>query len=320
MAPTYADVCHAAQCLNGIVKQTPVLTSKFFSDFTGIELYFKCENFQLGGAFKYRGAYYSLMQLSQVERRAGVLTFSSGNHAQALARAGRELDINVTVIMPNDAPKVKKDATIGYGAEVILYDPSEESREALGRKICEERGLIIIPPYDYANTIAGAGTVAKELHESVPDLDALLVPCGGGGLLAGSFLSTKALNENCRIFGVEPLAGNDGGQSFEKGSIVSIPVPHTIADGARTPSLGVMNFQIIKENVSGFFDVSDQELFDAMLLTWERMKIVVEPTGALAIAAAIRNSKTFRGRKVGVIISGGNVDVRAIQKLQEVIN
>ncbi len=306
--PTYSDVVDAAERLNGIAHKTPVLTSRTANERTGAEILLKCENFQRMGAFKFRGAYNAIAQFSESQRKSGVLTYSSGNHAQAIALSAKLLGVRSVIIMPHDAPASKVAATKGYGGEVITYNRYTESREEIGRCLAEERGMTLIPPYDHPHVIAGQGTAAKELIEEAGRLDVLLVCLGGGGLLAGCALSAKALNPKCVVIGVEPEAGNDGQQSFRKGEIVQIPVPDTIADGARTTCLGTHNFAIIRKQVDDIVTVSDEQLVEAMKFFAERMKMVVEPTGCLAAAAAMSGTVKIVGKKLGVLISGGNVD------------
>ena len=311
-APDYAAVERAATRIVGVAHRTPVMTSRTADERLGATLFFKCENFQRGGAFKFRGAYNAIASLDEGQRRRGVVAFSSGNHAQAMALAGRLLGAPVTIVMPHDAPAAKVAATRGYGAEVVVYDRYTEDREAIGGRLAEERGLALIPPYDHADVIAGQGTAVKELIEDVGPLDLLLVCLGGGGLLAGSALSAEALSPGCRLVGVEPEAGNDGQRSFRSGEIVHIPVPQTIADGAQTQHLGQLTFPIIRRLVSDIATVPDSALVDAMRFFAERMKMVVEPTGCLAAAAAFSGAVACRGQRVGVILSGGNVDLARV--------
>ncbi|WP_404290201.1 threo-3-hydroxy-L-aspartate ammonia-lyase [Microvirga sp. RSM25] len=310
--PTYDDVVTAAWRINGVAHRTPVLTSRTADERTGGRLFFKAENFQRGGAFKFRGAYNAIARLSPDARKRGVVAFSSGNHAQAIAYAGQLQEVPTVIIMPQDAPAMKVAATKGYGGEVVFYDRYKEDREAIGRKLSQERGLTLIPPYDHEDVIAGQGTATKELIEEVGPLDMLLVCVGGGGLLAGSALSSKALSPDCLIYGVEPEAGNDAQQSFRTGSIVRIPVPATIADGAQTTYVGNKTFPIMRALVDDILTVSDAQLVDTMRFFVERMKIVVEPTGCLAAAAALHGLVPCRDKRVGIIISGGNVDPRAL--------
>ncbi|MBL0404070.1 threo-3-hydroxy-L-aspartate ammonia-lyase [Microvirga aerilata] len=310
--PTYDDVAAAAARIGGAAFRTPVLTSRTADERTGGTLFFKAENFQRAGAFKFRGAYNAIARLSDDAKRRGVVAFSSGNHAQAIAYAGQLQDVPTVIIMPKDAPAMKVAATRGYGGEVVAYDRYTEDREAIGRRLSQERGLTLIPPYDHEDVIAGQGTATKELIEEAGPLDMLLVCVGGGGLLAGSALAAKALSPDCRIYGVEPEAGNDAQQSFRSGSIVRIPVPVTIADGAQTTYVGGKTFPIIQALVDDMLTVSDQQLVDTMRFFVERMKIVVEPTGCLAAAAALNGIVPCRGKRVGIIISGGNVDPKAL--------
>jgi threo-3-hydroxy-L-aspartate ammonia-lyase len=310
--PTYEDVAAAAERIDGIAHRTPVLTSRTADARTGGTLFFKAENLQRGGAFKFRGAYNAIARLSPEAKRLGVVAFSSGNHAQAIAYAGQLQQVPTVIIMPQDAPAMKVAATKGYGGEVVLYDRYKEDREAIGLKLSQERGLTLIPPYDHADIIAGQGTAAKELIEEVGPLDMLLVCVGGGGLLAGSALASKALSPDCRIYGVEPEAGNDAQQSFRTGSIVRIPVPATIADGAQTTYVGAKTFPIMRALVDDILTVSDAQLVDSMRFFVERMKIVVEPTGCLAAAAALHGIVPCKDKRVGIILSGGNVDPRAL--------
>lgn len=308
--PTYADVEAAAGRLKGIANRTPVLTSRTFNRLTGASAFFKCENFQRGGAFKFRGAYNALKRIAETGKATGVLTYSSGNHAQALAMAGGLLGIQTTIIMPSDAPAVKVAATRGYGAEIILYDRSETTREALGRRLSEERGLPIVPPYDHPDVVAGQGTAALELFEETGPLDLLLVCCGGGGLLSGSAIAAGALSPRCRVIGVEPAQADDATRSFHSGTLHTVHNPDTIADGARTPSLGKITFPLVRRHVDDMVTVSEESILRAMFFLWERMKLVVEPTGALAAAALLDGTVRAEGKRTGVIISGGNVDLR----------
>ena len=310
--PTFADVSSAAVQILGIAHRTPVATSRTVDSRTGGTVFFKCEQLQRGGAFKFRGAYNAIARLSPDARKRGVVAFSSGNHAQAIAYAGQLQQVPTVIIMPQDAPAMKVAATKGYGGEVVLYDRYKEDREAIGLKLSQERGLTLIPPYDHADIIAGQGTAAKELIEEVGPLDMLLVCVGGGGLLAGSALASKALSPDCRIYGVEPEAGNDAQQSFRTGSIVRIPVPATIADGAQTTYVGAKTFPIMRALVDDILTVSDAQLVDSMRFFVERMKIVVEPTGCLAAAAALHGIVPCKDKRVGIILSGGNVDPRAL--------
>jgi threonine dehydratase len=306
---SFADIARAHERIQPHAKRTPVLTSTQVDALTGAKVFFKCENFQRMGAFKFRGAYNALSQLGDEEKKRGVLAFSSGNHAQAVALAGRMLGIKTLIVMPQDAPQVKLEATRGYGAEVVQYGKGE-AREELAGRLVNERKLVLIPPFDHEHIIAGQGTAAKELIEDAGELDALLVPCGGGGLLSGCAIAAKHLAPKCRVYGVEPAAGDDATQSFVKKRLIAIAVPDTIADGARTPSLGKLTFPIVLRYVDDMLTVSDNELRRAMFFLWERMKVVVEPTGALAACALLEKKTDLKGMKVGVVLSGGNVDLR----------
>lgn len=310
--PTYADVVAAAKRLQGQAHRTPVMTSRTLDERLGARVFFKCENFQRMGAFKFRGAFNALSRFNDAQRRAGVITFSSGNHAQAVALSARLLGMPAVIVMPQDAPQAKLDATRGYGAEVVLYDRFSQDREALARDLAQARGLTLIPPYDHPDVIAGQGTAAKELIEEVGELDVLLVPLGGGGLLSGSALAARALAPRCQVYGVEPEAGNDGQQSLHTGQIVHIPTPKTIADGAQTQHLGQYTFGVIRRDVDDVLTASDAQLVDAMRFFAERMKMVVEPTGCLGMAAACHAGLPLAGKRVGVILSGGNVDLRRL--------
>ncbi len=299
----------AAGRLDGHAHRTPVLTSATADQLLNARLFFKCENFQRMGAFKFRGAFNAMAMLGQVQKQAGVVCFSSGNHAQAVALSGRLLGIATTVLMPQDAPPLKIEATRNYGGEVVLFDRFKDDREALARSVASQRGLSLIPPYDHPDLIAGQGTAAKELFDEVGPLDYLLVCLGGGGLLSGSALAARALAPGCKVYGVEPEPGNDAQQSLRQGEIIRIPTPQTIADGAQTQSLGQLNFALIRRDVDGVVTVTDAQLVLAMRFFAERMKMVVEPTGALSFAAAQHAGLPLAGKRVGVIVSGGNVDL-----------
>ncbi|WEF10252.1 threo-3-hydroxy-L-aspartate ammonia-lyase [Pectobacterium actinidiae] len=307
--PTYDDVVAAAERIDGYANKTPVMTSRTVNDAFGAEVFFKCENFQRMGAFKFRGAMNALLQFSNEQKAAGVVTFSSGNHAQAIALAATLLGIPATIVMPHDAPAAKVAATRGYGGNVVEYNRYTEDREQIGRDLAKKHGLTLIPPYDHPHVIAGQGTAAKELLEETGELDALFVCLGGGGLLSGCALATRQLSPQCKIYGVEPLAGNDGQQSFRSGNIVHIDTPKTIADGAQTQHLGNYTFPLIRQNVDDILTVTDGDLIDAMQFYAERMKIVVEPTGCLSFAAARNLRESLRGKRIGIMISGGNVDI-----------
>jgi len=307
--PTYADVEAAASRIAGVAHRTPVQTSRTLNEMTGAEVFFKCENFQRMGAFKFRGAFNALSKFSPEQRKAGVVAFSSGNHAQGIALSAKILNIPATIVMPHDAPAAKVAATKGYGANVVVYDRYTEDREAIGRRLADENGLTLIPPYDHPDVLSGQGTAAKELFEDVGALDYLFVPLGGGGLLSGSALSTRALAPQCVLYGVEPEAGNDGQQSFRSGEIVHIETPKTIADGAQTQHLGHYTFGIIKRDVNDILTAPDSDLVSAMKFFAARMKMVVEPTGCLGLAAALDMKDSLKGKRVGVLVSGGNIDL-----------
>jgi threo-3-hydroxy-L-aspartate ammonia-lyase len=304
----YDDVAKAHERIKGVAHRTPVLTSSVTDARVGAKLFFKAENLQRMGAFKFRGAYNALSQLDASQRRQGVLAFSSGNHAQAVALAGKLLGIKTVIVMPENAPKVKLQATRGYGAEVVTYR-MDEDRETVAHRVAKERGMVTIPPFNHPHIVAGQGTAAKEMLEETGPLDMLLVPCGGAGLLSGCAIAAKQLAPNCRVIGVEPAKGDDVTQSFRSGKIVKIPVPDTIADGARTQAPGTITFPLVQRYVDEMVTVTDEELLPAMFWLWERMKIVVEPTGALGFAAAFHAKVPVKGR-IGVVLSGGNVDLR----------
>lgn len=312
---TYADVVAAHERIKGAAHRTPVLTSHTADAMTGAQMFFKAENFQRMGAFKFRGAYNAIAQFTPEQKAKGVLAFSSGNHAQAIALSARELGVKAVILMPLDAPAAKIEATRGYGAEVVLFDRYTEDREALSAKLAAERGMTLIPPYDHPHVMAGQGTATKELIESVGQLDVLFVCLGGGGLLSGSAVAARALNPDIKIYGVEPEAGNDAQQSFRTGEIVHIDTPRTIADGAQTQHVGKLTFPVIQALVDDILTVTDRELVDAMKFFSARLKIVVEPTGCLAAAAAFSGKVDIVGKRVGVILSGGNVDLVRFAKL-----
>jgi threonine dehydratase len=314
--PTYDDVEQAAGRIRGIAHRTPVATSHTIDERVGASVFFKCETFQRGGAFKFRGAYNALSQLTPDQRRRGVVAFSSGNHAQAVALAGQLLGIPRTIVMPSDSVPVKRDATAGYGAEIVLYDRERDDREEIGRRLAEDRGLTVIPPYDHPHIIAGAGTAVRELIEEVGPLDLLLVPCGGGGLLSGSAISARALSPTCRIVGVEPAAGDDATRSFKTRTLQTVHNPVTVADGARTPSLGTLTFPIVLEHVSDMMTVDDATLLRALFYLWERMKLVVEPTGALGAAALLETEVAKGAARIGVVLSGGNIDLSQLAEFR----
>ena len=315
LLPTFQDVLDAAQRLQGLAHRTPVLQSATLNEQLQAKLFIKCENFQRMGAFKFRGGFNALSKLNAAQRQAGVVAYSSGNHAQAVALSARILGIPATIFMPHDASAAKLAATQGYGANVIGYDRYSEDASLKATQLAQEKGLTFIPPFDHADVLAGQGTAALELFDEVRELDALFVCLGGGGLLSGSALATKARSPHCKIYGVEPEAGNDTQQSFRKGERVKIATPITIADGAQTPMVGAITFEIIKALVDDIHTVTDAQLIEAMRFYAERMKMVVEPTGCLSLAAAVQAAAQLKGQRVGIIISGGNVDLDRFAKL-----
>lgn len=320
MVVEFGDVVAAAGRLEGVGHRTPVLRSRLVDELVGAEVVFKAENFQRMGAFKFRGAFNAVSKLSAEQRRRGVVTYSSGNHAQAIALACQLLEVPATIVMPHDAPAAKVAATSGYGGKIVRYDRYAEDREEIGRALADGQGLALIPPYDHPDVIAGQGSAAKELFEDVGELDELFVPLGGGGLLSGTALATRALSPDCLLHGVEPEAGDDGLRSLRSGEIVHIDTPRTIADGAQTQHLGVHTFEIIRQAVDDIRTASDDQLVEAMRLFATYLKIVVEPTGCLGLAAvrtaAVRNTAAeIEGKRIGVIISGGNVDLERYANL-----
>jgi threo-3-hydroxy-L-aspartate ammonia-lyase len=307
----FDDIEAAARRIAGIARVTPVMTSRSLDERLGARVFLKCESFQRAGAFKFRGAYNAIARLSEADRRRGILTYSSGNHAQAVALASRLLGAAATVVMPADAPAAKREATEGYGARVVAYDPAREDREEVARRLQSEGDPVLVPPFDHPDVVAGQGTSAAELFAETGALDLLLVPCGGGGLLSGSAIAARRLSPGCRVVGVEPEEADDATRSFRTGTLHTVRNPRTIADGARTPSLGKITFPLVRQHVDDMVTVSDQDILRAMRFLWERMKLVVEPTGALGLAAAWRGAVDVAGQRVGVIVSGGNVDLAA---------
>jgi threonine dehydratase len=317
IAPTYSDVIAAAKRIEGHAYRTPVMRSRSADELLGAQVFFKCENLQRTGAFKFRGAFNALSQFSDEQRKAGVVAFSSGNHAQAVALAAQLLHVKATIVMPHDSAQSKLAATRNYGAEIIFYDRYNEDRQKIANSLASERGVTLIPPFDHPHVIAGQGTAAKELFEEVGPCDALFVCLGGGGLLSGSSLAARALSPSCRIFGAEPEAGDDGRRSLQTGKIVRIETPRTIADGAQTPSLGDITFEIIRRDVNDILTVSDRQLVDAMRFFAERMKVIVEPTGCLSFAAACKTRESLSRQRVGIIVSGGNIAATRFAELVE---
>ncbi|MBW4658517.1 MAG: threo-3-hydroxy-L-aspartate ammonia-lyase [Drouetiella hepatica Uher 2000/2452] len=313
---TYRDIEAAAARLQGQANLTPVITSRTVNDRTRSQVFFKCENFQRTGSFKFRGAYSALSNLSPAQRQCGVVTYSSGNHAQAIALSGKLLGIPTAIVMPQDAPLVKQEATRGYGAEIIFYDRASGQREDLCRQLAQERGAVIIPPFDHVDVIAGQGTAAQELIQAVGAIDLLLVCCGGGGLLSGCAIAADALSPGCRVIGVEPEAGDDMTRSFQTRTLQSVSHPKTIADGARTLRPGELTLPLVLRYVQDMVTVSDQALLRSMFFLWERMKLIVEPTGALATAALLEGIVSAPDRRIGVIISGGNADIQQLAHLR----
>jgi threonine dehydratase len=297
----------ARERLRGYANVTPVMTSRTLNELVGMEVFLKCENFQRVGAFKFRGAFNAISQLTDRQKECGIITYSSGNHAQAVALVGQLLGVRTTVVMPNNAPKVKRAATEAYGAAVIEYDPEEATREGMAELLRAEHGYTIIPPFDHLDIIAGQGTAALELFEELKTLDILLVPCGGGGLLSGSAIATKGIQPACRVIGIEPELADDATRSFHTKTLHTVKNPPTIADGTRTPSLGKLTFPLVLEYVDDMKTVTETAIVEAVQFLFYRMKIVVEPSGALGLAALLSGAVSASGR-VGVIISGGNVD------------
>ena len=306
---TWDDVVAAAERLEGVARRTPVMTSTQLDERLSARVFLKCESFQRVGAFKIRGAYNAISRIPEADRARGVVAYSSGNHAQAVALACRLLGMQATIVMPVNASKVKRAATEGYGARIVEYDPATERREEVAAGIQKRGNPTLIPPFDHPHVVAGQGTAAKELLEEVADLDVLLLPCGGGGLLAGSSISARALTRGCKVIGVEPAGADDAARSFRSGRIERCEHPDTIADGVRTISLGEIPFEIIRRNVHDIVTVPDAEIVAAMRFLWERTKLIVEPTGALALAGALSGNVPVAGLRVGAILSGGNVDL-----------
>jgi threo-3-hydroxy-L-aspartate ammonia-lyase len=315
MAIALADVRQAAERLHGIANRTPVVTSRTVDALAGAQVFFKCENLQRGGAFKFRGAYNRLVALSPDERARGVVAFSSGNHAQGVALAARELGIRATVVMPTDAPALKLAATEGYGAEVVRYDRLTEDREAIARRLADERGATLVPPYDHPLIMAGQGTAALELVEEVPALDWLLMPVGGGGLLSGCTVAATGLLPHIQVVGVETETSNDWELSLAAGHPVRIPPPDTIADGMRTQQPGALTFPIVQQLAKCVMTVSDEEVKAAMRFLLLRMKLLVEPTGAVPMALLLSGRLDLRGQRVGIILSGGNADPALVAEI-----
>lgn len=310
----FEQIQAAKKRLEGYANITPVMTSQTLNHMLNAEVYFKCENFQKIGAFKFRGAFNSITQLSEEEKARGVITHSSGNHAQGVALAGKLLNVKTTIVMPNDAPATKRAATEGYGATVVEYDPEETTREALSEEIQAKHNYVMIPPFDYMNVIAGQGTAALEFFEEVGPLDMILTPCGGGGLLSGTAITSKAMAPNCKVIGIEPELADDAVKSFHTKTLHRVKNPQTIADGTRTESLGELTFPIILEYVDDMKTVSEEAIKEAVRFFFYRMKLVIEPSGALGLAALLSKSVIAQGR-IGIIISGGNVDAPTMSSI-----
>src|SRR5512139_1338223 len=313
---TFTDIQSAAKRLHHIAHRTPIATARTLNDLSGAEVYCKCENLQRVGAFKFRGAYNTISQLSEEQKRRGVVTFSSGNHAQAVALVGKLLHTPTVIVMPHDAPAIKLAATRGYGAEVVLYDRVEQKREVIARQVGEERGLTLIPPFEHPHIIAGQGTAALELLTDVPDLDVLIVPIGGGGLISGCSIAAHGLKPDIRIFGVEPDTANDTFLCLQKGEIVSTPQSHSIMDGLLPTAPGEMTFAIMREHLEGVALATDDEAAEAVRFLLLRMKLLVEPSGAAPIAALMEGKiPDVKGKKIGVVLSGGNIDAVKLARI-----
>jgi len=303
----FDQVQAAKERLKGNANITPVMTSGTLNRMVGANVFFKCENFQKIGAFKFRGAFNSITQLSTAEKTRGIITYSSGNHAQAVALVGQMMGIQTTIVMPNDAPATKKTATKEYGATIVEYDPEKESRTDIAKELETQHGYTLIPPYDHAQVIAGQGTAALEMLEEIGSLDMLLVPCGGGGLLSGSAISAKAVSPGCKVIGIEPELADDATKSFHTKKLHCVKNPPTIADGTRTPSLGKLTFPLVLEYVDDMKTVTEKNIIEAVKFLFYRMKLVVEPSGALGLAALLSHVVMPKDR-VGIILSGGNID------------
>jgi len=310
----FENVQAAQKRLKGVAHVTPVMTSRTLNQQVGADVYFKCENLQKAGAFKFRGAYNSISRLSELERARGVVTFSSGNHAQAVAYVGQLLEIQTTVVMPNNAPEIKRAATLYYGATIVEYDPARASRQEIADQLQTEHGYTMIPPYDHLDVIAGQGTAALEMIEAIGPLDMLLVPCGGGGLLSGSAIAAKGLSPTCKVMGIEPELADDATRSFRTKQLQRVDNPPTIADGTRTPSLGKLTFPLVLEFVDDMITVSEEAIVEAVKFLFYRMKLVVEPSGALGMAALLSRAVIPKGR-VGVLLSGGNIDAQTMTSI-----
>jgi len=313
---TFADILSAHERLRGVAHRTPVMTSRHLDDRTGASVFLKCENFQRIGAFKFRGAYNAISQLTDVQKKRGVITYSSGNHAQAVALVGQLLGVNTTIVMPNNAPATKRVATADYGAEIVFYNPAEADRKQLAEAFADQHGYTIVPPYDYPPVIAGQGTAVLELLQDIPDIDLLLVCCGGGGLLSGSAIAAKGINPNIRVIGIEPELADDATRSFRTKTLQTVHNPQTIADGTRTPSLGIDHtFRLVMQYVDDMQTVSEDAIKEAVRFAFYRLKLVIEPSGALGLSAILSGAVSAHDKKVGVIISGGNIDAETMTQI-----
>jgi len=313
---TFADILSAHERLRGVAHRTPVMTSRHLDDRTGASVFLKCENFQRIGAFKFRGAYNAISQLTDVQKKRGVITYSSGNHAQAVALVGQLLGVNTTIVMPQDAPATKRVATADYGAEIVFYNPAEADRKQLAEALADQHGYTIVPPYDYPPVIAGQGTAVLELLQDIPDIDLLLVCCGGGGLLSGSAIAAKGINPNIRVIGIEPELADDATRSFRTKTLQTVHNPQTIADGTRTPSLGIDHtFRLVMQYVDDMQTVSEDAIKEAVRFAFYRLKLVIEPSGALGLSAILSGAVSAHDKKVGVIISGGNIDAETMTQI-----
>jgi threonine dehydratase len=313
---TFADIVSAHERLRGVAHRTPVMTSRHLDDRTGASVFLKCENFQRIGAFKFRGAYNAISQLTDVQKKRGVITYSSGNHAQAVALVGQLLGVHTIIVMPQDAPATKRAATASYGAEIVFYNPAEADRKQLAEALADQHGYTIVPPYDYPPVIAGQGTAALELLQDIPDLDLLLACCGGGGLLSGSAIASKGVNPNIRVIGIEPELADDATRSFRTKTLQTVHNPQTIADGTRTPSLGIDHtFRLVMQYVDDMQTVSEEAIKEAVRFAFYRLKLVIEPSGALGLASLLSGTVSATGKKVGVIISGGNIDAETMTQI-----
>lgn len=310
----FEQIKAASKRIRGHANITPIMTSRTLNQLVGAEVFLKCENFQRVGAFKFRGAYNAISQLTEAQKASGIITYSSGNHAQAAALVGRLLEVPTKVVMPSNAPLTKRAATEAYGATVIEYDPDETTREEIARVLKAEHGYTLIPPFDHADIIAGQGTAALELFEELKTLDVLLVPCGGGGLLSGCAIASKGIDPSCKVIGIEPELADDATKSFHTKTLHTVKNPPTIADGTRTPSLGELTFPLVLEYVDDMRTVSEDAIVKAVQFLFYRMKLVVEPSGALGVAALLSSAVPASGR-VGVIVSGGNIDAETMSKI-----